>query len=326
MTVFAYTGMSSNRVDQRESPVSPAVAILMATYNGGGYLREQLDSFEHQSHKHWVLHVSDDGSTDDTLKQLEAFGVRCGGKLQLVQGPRRGYVANFLSLVCRVKGDYQYYAWSDQDDIWNVDKLERAVARLATVPESVPALYCARTQLVDAKGAAIGFSPRFLLPPTFSNALVQSIGGGNTMVFNRAACELLREAGMELELPSHDWWAYQLVSGVGGRVFYDEVPVLLYRQHDGNLIGSNSSWQARLVRIRLLLQGRFCEWSEMNVAALEAMRHRLNSGSQQVLADFMRARKAKLPLRLLLVLKARLYRQTLFGNLGLMVAVLLKKI
>ncbi|AIN57267.1 glycosyl transferase family 2 [Pseudomonas soli] len=298
----------------------------MATYNGGMYLREQLDSFERQSHNHWVLHVSDDGSSDDTLELLEAFGARCVGKLQLSQGPQRGFVANFLSLVCQVKGDYQYYAWSDQDDIWSVDKLERAVAYLATIPESVPALYCARTQLIDAQGAPIGFSPRFILPPTFSNALVQSIGGGNTMVFNRAACALLREAGAGLELPSHDWWAYQLISGVGGHVFYDDVPALLYRQHDGNLIGSNSSWSARLFRMRLLLQGRFGEWSEMNVAALAGMRHRLSSSNERVLADFMRARKAKLPWRMLLVLRARLYRQTLLGNLGLLAAVLLKKI
>lgn len=97
------------------------------------------------------------------------------------------------------------------------------------------------------------------------------------MVFNHAAHELLREAGDYLIVPSHGWWAYLLVSGAGGVVHYDPIPTVLYRQHDENLLGTNSSWSARLKRLRVAFQGRFCEWNSQNILALETMRHRLST-------------------------------------------------
>src|SRR3546814_1588664 len=111
-------------------------------------------------------------------------------------------------------------------------------------------------------------------PTRRSSDLVQSIAGGNTMVFNRSAHVLLQEAGDLLNLPSHDWWAYQLISGAGGRVYYDAEPNVLYRQHEANIVGSNSGISARLTRIRLLLGGRFHQWNEQTLHALDSMRDR----------------------------------------------------
>ncbi|PAV69458.1 hypothetical protein WR25_25680 [Diploscapter pachys] len=98
-----------------------------------------------------------------------------------------------------------YYAWCDQDDIWHPEKLARAVTRLSSVPEGVPALYCARTELVDQDGKHLGFSPVYSRSACFRNALVQNIAGGNTMVFNDALMKLLREAGNNATIVSHDW-------------------------------------------------------------------------------------------------------------------------
>lgn len=303
------------------------VAILMCTYNGASFLAEQLSSFERQTHRNWSLHVSDDGSRDGTLELLQAFNAQCAeGCFQLVEGPQRGFVANFLSLTCRADIRADFYAWSDQDDIWKEDKLQQALAWLQTVPSHIPALYCGRTELICESGALCGYSTRFSRPPHFLNALVQNIGGGNTMVFNQAARALLQEAGGNLVVPSHDWWAYQLVSGAGGAVHYDPEPMVLYRQHDGNLVGTNSNWSALLQRLRMVFQGRFCEWNDQNINALETMLHRLSPEHQTTLGQFKAARSQKLLLRILGFNRAGLYRQTLFGNLGLILATLLKKI
>ena len=303
------------------------VAILMCTYNGASFLSEQLDSFERQTHGNWTLHVSDDGSQDGTLELLRKVNSQCSsGRFQIVDGPRRGFVKNFLSLTCRTDINADFYAWSDQDDIWKEDKLQKALTWLQTVPNHIPALYCGRTELICESGVPFGYSPRFYRPPHFSNALVQNIGGGNTMVFNQAARNLLQEAGDNLNVPSHDWWAYQLISGAGGTIHYDPAPMVLYRQHDENLVGTNSSWPARLERLRMVFQGRFCEWNDQCIHALEAMLHRLSPEHQETLAQFKAARTQKLPLRIVGFLRAGLYRQTLFGNLGLILATLLKKI
>jgi glycosyltransferase involved in cell wall biosynthesis len=303
------------------------VAILMCTYNGMQFLAEQLNSFERQTHLNWTLCVSDDGSQDGTLEFLRNSNIhRKAGRLRVVMGPQRGFVANFLSLTCRAEIHADFYAWSDQDDIWKEDKLQKALAWLQTIPSHTPALYSGRTELICESGTPCGYSPKFSRPPHFSNALVQNMGGGNTMVFNQAARALLQEAGDSLVVPSHDWWAYQLISGAGGAVYYDPEPMVLYRQHDENLIGTNSSWVARLQRLRMVFQGRFCEWNDQNIHALETMHRHLSPEHQVTLGQFKAARSQNLLLRIAGFKQAGLYRQTLFGNLGLILATLLKKI
>src|SRR5690606_35735006 len=151
----------------------------------------------------------DDGSEDNTRTILEAYKKKWGAeRLSLRAGPTEGFVANFLSLTCRASIEADYYAYSDQDDIWDADKLERAVRWLETIPKDIPALYCSRTRLVDAEKNHIGFSPLFTAPPSFANALIQSVAGGNTMVFNNAAREILRQAGENVQVITHDSWPY----------------------------------------------------------------------------------------------------------------------
>lgn len=303
------------------------VAILLGSYNGERFFSEQLASLARQRHGDWILYISDDGSADRTLELLEAERSKWGdNRLKVLQGPGRGFVANFLSLVCCEDIQADFFAWCDQDDIWCDDKLEVALAWLKTIPEDTPALYCGRTEMICESGLYAGLSPLFTRPPHFANALVQSIAGGNTMVFNQAARALLQEAGANLAVPSHDWWAYQLVSGAGGVILYDPEPKVLYRQHDENLVGANSSWAARLVRMRMVFSGRFCEWNEQTVSALESMQHRLNLESRNTLGYFKSARNKTLPGRLLDCLRAGIYRQKLLDNLGLILAILLKKI
>ena len=97
--------------------------------------------------------------------------------------------------------------------------------------------------------------------PSFENALVQSLAGGNTMVFNCAAKRLLEKAG-SLDIVAHDWWTYKLTTAAGGFVVYDPEPSVEYRQHGQNLIGSNSSIFAKIQRIRMLLSNRFRDWND----------------------------------------------------------------
>ncbi|TFY90132.1 glycosyltransferase family 2 protein [Pseudomonas kairouanensis] len=308
-------------------PALPTVAILMCTYNGGSFLCEQLESFTRQTYPHWKLLVSDDGSKDKTLDILQHFHTRWGQeRVRILSGPQQGYVKNFLSLTSRTDIEADYFAWSDQDDIWGEEKLQAAMAWLITIPLKKPALYCGRTQLISECGEPIGYSPHFSRSPHFNNALVQNIGGGNTMVFNLAARQLLQMTNTAQTIPSHDWWAYILVTGVGGAVHYDSTPYLLYRQHGGNLVGSNSSWRARLYRIRMLFHGRFKEWNTQNIHALQGIREHLNKDNQATLALFTRFRRQILPLRVINFFRSHLYRQTLLGNLGLIVATLFKKL
>lgn len=310
-----------------QSSAASRVAILLCTYHGQHYLAEQLDSFAAQSHANWEVWASDDGSKDDTHSILEAYRSKWGAdRLSIHFGPAEGFAANFLSLACNASIDADCYAYSDQDDVWKADKLARAVQWLETVPADIPALYCSRTRLVDADNNEIGVSPLFTKPPSFANALMQNIGGGNTMVFNNAARKLLREAGENRSVITHDWWAYMVVTGCGGRVFYDSQPTLRYRQHDGNLVGTNADWAARLRRIRMLFQGHFKHWNDSNISALLTLEHRLTPENREILQCFAKARGMRLISRLIHLKRSGIYRQTLLGNIGLIAAAILGKI
>ncbi|MGV6396596.1 glycosyltransferase family 2 protein [Pseudomonas caspiana] len=306
---------------------APLVSLLMCTYNGARFIDQQLSSLERQSYTNWTLVVSDDGSHDNTLEIVRAFAERSGSdRVKIIEGPRQGFASNFLSLTAREDIRADFYAWSDQDDIWHEDKLQTALNWIATIPSETPALYCARSELIGDTGTAEGFSPLFSRPPHFSNALVQSIAGGNTMVFNQAARDLLRDAGGSVDVPSHDWWAYLLISGAGGIIHYDQQPKLLYRQHNQNLIGSNATWCARLKRLHMVFKGSFHDWNSRNICALETMGDRLTQEHQVRLAHFKAAQHRNLLSRIQSFRRAGLYRQTRSQNLALLLAVLFKKI
>ena len=304
----------------------PSVAILLCTLNGEQFLTDQLDSINRQWFGNYCLWASDDGSTDETVSTLQAYRLGASGKpTELLSGPGLGHTANFLSLACNPKIDADFYAYADQDDVWEAEKLFRAVKLLASMPDDSPALYCARTRAVTELGRPAGLSPLFLKPPSFANALLQNIGGGNTMVMNRAARQLLVEAG-QLDVVSHDWWTYLLVTAAGGTVVYDSQSSLQYRQHTHNLVGSNRGIRARFRRTYRALRNRSRDWNTVNIAALNKVRHLVTPENLAVLDQFSVARDSTIIKRLLGMKRSGVYTQTRIGNAGLFAAAVLKKI
>ena len=229
-------------------------------------------------------------------------------------------------MACDTEIRADLYVFSDQDDVWLSDKLERAVTYFNESKESqLPIAYGSRTQIVDGTLKPLGYSPEFTLPRSFRNALVQSIAGGNTQVFNQATKQLLEKAGLQ-QVVSHDWWLYQIVKGTGGVFYYDPTPSLLYRQHSNAIVGANSSTKARIERIFYVLNGRFKNWNDINYKALSNISHLLTRDSQEVLEIFGKFRGAHLKDRVRLLEVCGLYRQTWQGTLSLWLATIINKI
>jgi glycosyltransferase involved in cell wall biosynthesis len=302
------------------------VAILMCTKNGAAFIDEQLKSIAQQTHENWTLIVSDDGSSDATVQKLQQFAANHPQKVMIRQGPGKGVCANFLSLANDSTLETDYFAFSDQDDVWHQDKLSRALTWLTAVSTEVPAMYCGRTELMTSDGQLRGFSLLLNRPATFENALVQSLAGGNTMVFNRAAKKILEEAAT-VDVVLHDWWVYQLISAAGGMIYYDPTPMLKYRQHANNVIGSKTDWRARVVRLRPALSGRFRDWNSKNIAALGKLpAHLMTTRSRVTLELFIKARNGPFLKRLYFLKQSGVYRQSLLDNLRLFMGALLKKL
>ena len=295
-----------------------SATILMTTYNGEKFLAEQLDSLADQTFTNWRLIVSDDGSTDGTLSILKKYQTLLGkDKLVIRSGPQKGFAQNFLSLACDESIKSDFYAFCDQDDVWMPEKLQVAIDHIHSSGSSQQVYaYGGRTIYVDEKLKPLGYSPLFVFPRTFRNALIQNIAGGNTMVFSQATKNLLEKSGVVPTI-AHDWWLYQLVTAAGGFFFYDPKPLIYYRQHVDSVIGSNQSLKSHISRLYLLINGRYSDLINQNLKCLSDNTDLFTSESIEILSTFKKLRKAKLRDRIRLIQVCGLYRQTLRGTISL---------
>lgn len=327
MQLAAPTSLPSNRPAKAQVHDTAVVTILLCTFNGERFLAEQLNSIAAQTYTHWRLVVSDDGSSDATCPLLQDFAARPENRdrVELRNGARQGAVMNFLSLATDKTISGTYFAYCDQDDVWFPDKIERALTWLSAQSVAIPALYCSRTATMTPDGRQVGLSPLFRKAPSFNNALVQSLAGGNTMVLNETARALLVAAGTR-DVVAHDWWTYLLVSGAGGIIHFDEVPSLAYRQHEGNQIGAGRGLKAACVRWRMALRGQWVAWTDRNIAALHANAVLLTPQNLAALRAFCRLRNAPFCRKLSLGRRVGIYRQTYLGQLSLIIGLMLRRI
>lgn len=308
---------------------TPSVAILLCTYNGARFLADQLDSLEAQTHQNWVVFASDDGSTDQTLEILKKYQAKWPkGKLTIRSGPQKGYCQNFLFLACDPQIKANYYAFCDQDDFWLPTKLTAGISSLTIngyMDHSVPKLYGGKTIYVDKNLKEFGQSASFNYPKIFRNALVQTMAGGNTLIFNQATKSIL-EKTQGVNPASHDWWLYLVVSGAGGLCIYDPHPQILYRQHKNSLVGENRTIIAKFKRLYFLLGGRYKELVNMNIEALIQQKKILNRNSSELLEKFIIMRQSNIIMRLRLLTVCGLFRQTRNGTIALFIAIIFNQI
>jgi len=190
------------------------IHVLLATYNGAQYIPRQWNSLESQEVVEIVVHIADDGSSDGTVDILKEKAGQLRGAIREVHWldapPRHCAARSFLVLTAHVVRHFpeaQWLAYCDQDDVWLPGKLAAAYSMLAPFADSKrPALYGGRTLAVDENGRECGLSPLFGRPPSFRNALTQNIMGGNTMLMDRAAAELVA-AAEHADVVAHDWLA-----------------------------------------------------------------------------------------------------------------------
>jgi glycosyltransferase involved in cell wall biosynthesis len=308
------------------------VTILLALYNGATHLREQLDSLVGQTEADWQLLVGDDGSGDAGPQIVQDYALRCKpGQIRLGAGPGRGGAENFLQLLAQVPTEAPYTCFSDQDDVWLPHKLARAIEQIEAAAEQGPVCYFSRTLICNADLSDPQPSRRQSRPLGFRNALVQNVVAGNTIVLNAAARAVLQAAQAEIDPAEtvlfHDWWIYQILSGVGARFISDDVPGLLYRQHRGNWIGANHGLSAQAQRLGIMLHGAYAGWNRQNLAVLRHSAHRFSTQNQRIFQSFHAARQgAHWWQRLAALHASQVYRQTWLSQQALYFAAITNRL
>lgn len=215
------------------------VCVLMSTYNGEKYIKEQIDSILNQIEVKVTLIVRDDGSTDRTLEILKSY--ESNGKIKILSSLcNYGPAKSFMVLLYNV-ANYDYYAFADQDDIWKKEKIIKAIRMLAT--KSKPALYVSN-QIIYRHGKEEGLRFKSIPNITLTGVICGNLVSGCTMVFNHELKQVLvnkkyRPSDEVLYLRMHDTWVIA-VANIIGTVVYDKESFIDYRIHENNVVGVES--------------------------------------------------------------------------------------
>ncbi len=207
------------------------VTVLLSTYNGGRYLAEQLDSILCQTHENLTVLARDDGSADDTLEILSAYAAR-DARVRFFAGENVGFLNSFFMLLERADAG-GYLAFSDQDDVWLPDKLERAVAWLDAQEQTKPLLFHGAYAMADEQLVRIRDVPPPDPPFSFARALTENVCSGFAMVVNGG----MRGAMLRFDrnaLDFHDWLAAAIAAGFG-EIRFDAQIAALHRRLDSSV-------------------------------------------------------------------------------------------
>ena len=241
------------------------ILVIMPTFNGEKYLAEQLNSILTQEGVDVSLLVRDDGSADGTRAILDKY--QSEGKLRWYTGEHLNVDKGFFDLMKQAAGeDFDYIAFSDQDDVWDSDKLAVAVQSLDTADEALPALYYCGQRLVDGELNHIA-DHELNGQRTLTTRFVLSDFAGCTGVVNRTLLNEVVKFEPDYML-MHDTWVLKVCLCLGGKVFVDTKPHMDYRQHGGNTVGLGRSLPAYLKQVNQYL----------NVYHVERQMHELMRG------------------------------------------------
>lgn len=293
------------------------ISVALCTYNGSQFLQRQLDSIAAQIRLPDELIVCDDGSNDATLSILENFIANAPFPVYIHRNPSNlGVSGNFCKAIKLCHGDL--IALSDQDDIWQPDKLLRAQSMIQQCKVPAVTLYCSRLQYVNANQDVIGWSP---VPhiTDFSNAIVENIATGCSVVFGKEIRRLIL-LGDPNNMLMHDWWAY-LVASAFGQVIYDTTPNVLYRQHGGNVAGWEPTPLKIWTRTKWLAQRLLADRPGMDslnqAERFIATYTDIHQENRRMVEELLHLRDAGVLSRMRYVLHPRVERNDAIENFGL---------
>lgn len=294
------------------------VSILLSTYNGEKYLKNQLDSLLLQTYKNIEIIVRDDGSRDDTLEILKSYDT-----ILLETNQNLGAIGSFSELLNYAVeySDANYFMFCDQDDVWNHDKVEKTLKKIKDMEKkfgNIPLLVHTDLEVVDEELTTINssfmnFQNIDALKNRFSNLLLQNTITGCTTMINRKLAN--KSLPISSNVIMHDWWIGLVASRFGKIGYIDEVTIK-YRQHGKNTVG------AKGFDILFIVKSIFKKISlENNIsqskAFLEKFKEELDENTIKMLEKFTTLNQKNWFEKRIVLLRYKFLKQGFIRNLGL---------
>ncbi len=296
------------------------VDILLATYNGEKFLKEQIDSILNQTYPHFNLLIRDDGSTDRTLEIIKSYQ---DPRIKLIENKSNGgVVSNFSSLLQASFAPYVLLC--DQDDVWNLDKVEKMLVVAQAFDEGKPLLVHHDMEVVDKELKFI--SPSFW---QFSKLNPQATGLSRLLMQNNvtgAAC-LINHALIEKALPipqdalMHDHWL-ALIASAFGEIIPVKEPLMKYRQHGKNQLGAKKQGFVSYINkgIKKLGKSPFALNQKQARVFLTLFYDQLNEENKTLLNTFTSLSEVSYFKSRYLIVRSRFWKQGWLKNLTLLIA------
>ncbi|MEE0861728.1 MAG: glycosyltransferase [Lachnospiraceae bacterium] len=213
------------------------VCVLMSTYNGEKFLKEQIESLINQRDIEIDVFVRDDGSRDLTQEILDSYKTK---GVKWYKGKNLGAAMSFMELMFKAP-EADYYAFCDQDDVWKNNKLAEAVRCIeaSCSDKQTPVMYFSNVEVVNERLELIQTSDIDKSYNNLKKVLLSNNAIGCTIVFNSALMHKVRMYEPQY-VYMHDWWVYSLCLCLGGKVVFDSKAYIMYRQHGSNCLGYSS--------------------------------------------------------------------------------------
>lgn len=217
------------------------IDILLATYNGEKFVKEQIESILNQTYENFNLIISDDASTDNTLNILEEYEKK-DTRIKVFKKERNeGLIDNFEFLLKNVTSDY--FMFSDQDDIWKKDKIEKSINKLK---EENSGLVYTDLEIVDEKLNVIYPSywkykqiyKKIIKYNNFEALYLNNFVTGCTILAKSKYIKDILPLPRNSKFVLHDYWTALIISAKD-KISYVEEPTIQYRQHKNNRVGSS---------------------------------------------------------------------------------------
>jgi len=297
------------------------IEVLLATYNGEPFIREQLNSLMNQSFADFKIVIRDDGSTDNTLSIIHEYQQKFSDKISILKDNKKnvGATQNFGILLEQSTADYIFFC--DQDDVWLPHKIEVSLQKMKVLEQdnkAIPCLVFSDMKSIDEAGNITADSvwqqlhlhPKYF---TLNRLLVQNIPHGCTMLINKAMCNLASPIPKEAML--HDHWIALLAASCGKFDYINE-PTLLLRNHTQNVTRKPTSVLQKIKRFstNFLSKDEYEYYIKIRVEQAKALQLRASSFISDehfdVLKQFIKLEKTKGLARKKIFLHHQFYRTT----------------
>ena len=328
--------MFNNKIERKVK--MKKIIIILSTYNGEIYLKEQLDSLFNQSYKNIEIYVRDDCSKDKTLDVLKLYPIKLINSTNNL-GAKNGF-SELLSIALNVS-DGDYFMFCDQDDVWDSYKVEKTLDKMLETEfcnPNLPVLIHTDLEVVDKNLNSISQSmwiyedirPEY---NSFSRLIMQNTITGCTVMINKELA--YKSMPVAKNAVMHDWWI-GLVASYFGKIEYLKESTIKYRQHDNNTIGAKNNKNINFIRLAVSLlvsllkniilhENRYLKDLEINrlqaQAFYEQYEKELDKKTKDMLIEFSNIEQMNFFKRRFIIYKNKLFKQSTINNLILWVKI-----